>query len=171
MGSWGGSFDFGTVENIYGNYPLVLGGPARSNGTGESGCSATTSHAFIGNGGGVNYMGWCTGVSGATCVSKMTGKYGGTCMILDGGGSTQMWYMGQTKRPSSDGSYRNIKNAIVLYRTVKSVDPGPGPGPDPQPPSSTEPKPEDGSLDESKTGAVASKSYALVNGSLKLAKP
>lgn len=57
MGSWGGSFNFGTSGNIYGNYPLVLGGPSRSNGTGEPGCSATTSHAFIGNGGGVNYMG------------------------------------------------------------------------------------------------------------------
>ena len=97
----------------------------------------------------------------------MTGKYGGTCMILDGGGSTQMWYMGSTKRASSDGSYRNIKNAIVLYRTVKSTEPDP---PTP-PPSSTEPKPGEGSLDESRTGAVAARSYALVNGSLKLAKP
>lgn len=86
-------------------------------------------------------------------------------MILDGGGSTQMWYMGQTKRPSSDGSYRNIKNAIVLYRTVKSTDPD-----EPDDPA-VEPIPGAGKLDEVRSGAVASRSYALVNGELKKAKP
>lgn len=164
MGSWGENFSFGTVGSIYDNYPLVLGGPARSNGTGEGGCDATTSHAFIGKGGSVNYMGWCTGVKGSTCVNKMTGKYGGKCMILDGGGSTQMWYMGSTKRASSDGSYRNIKNAIVLYRTVNSSEPE-----EPDDPA-VQPEPGTGTIDNTQTD-IKGLSYILKNGELKKANP
>lgn len=161
MGSWGSDFDFTTGS--VSSYPVALGCPANSAGSGESGVSSTRSHAFIGHGNGVNYMGYCrtasdpqqSGITGAQIVAKMTGLYGGTCAVLDGGGSTQMQYMGSTKT-SGDG--RSIKNAIVLYRTVKS----PGPTPDePVPPAAVN----DGDKND-----VAGLAYFVMNNNLKITK-
>lgn len=97
-------------------YPVTLGCNVRSNGTGADGTYATSSHSFIGRNGNYNYAGYCTGVSGSTAVSYMTGYYGGgTCAILDGGGSTYCRYQGTTKCSSS----RAIHNAIAVYYKKK----------------------------------------------------
>lgn len=98
-------------------YPVTLGCDILANGTGPGGANATTSHSFIGRNGVYNYAGYCTGVTGATAVSYLTNYYGGgTCAILDGGGSTFCRYKGTTKQPSS----RAIHNAIAVYYKKKS---------------------------------------------------
>ena len=155
--------EFTTTYNMdAGGAAVTLGCTARADGTGERGASATTSHAFIGSSGSINYFGFSTGISGAATVNYMKSQYGGTCAILDGGGSTYLRYLGSTKQSST----RPIHNGLVVYYKQRSTPPTP-PTPDPNPPI----KP-DGSYDTTKlSGAVIGKSYAFKNGTLKITQP
>lgn len=164
MYTWGGGqMNFTTTYNMdAGGAAVTLGCTARADGTGESGASATTSHAFIGSSGTINYFGYSTGISGAATVNYMKSQYGGTCAILDGGGSTYLRYLGSTKQSST----RPIHNGLVVYYKQRSTPPTP-PTPDPNPPV----KPS-GSYDTTKmSGSVIGKSYVLKNGSLKPTQP
>lgn len=120
MYTWGGgNMYFTTASNMNaGAADITLGCPARSDGTGEGGMTATSSHCFIGSNGTTNYFGYSTGITGAATVSYMTSQYGGTCAVLDGGGSTYCRYLGTVKK-NTDGRW--MYNALAVYRKRKST--------------------------------------------------
>lgn len=105
------------------SYTAALsGGITEDESTGEEGPLSSAIHTFIG----VNYdlgtafLGYnSVAMKGTTLITQVKSIFGenSKVVVLDGGGSTQWVFRGDTIKKSSDsGGVRKVKNAICIYR-------------------------------------------------------